>query len=72
MVLEHRHLFWMCIWLHLHTHTVTNTDISPDLGELAEIPRQCVSVQITPLQYGQGCRTFQTASCEIYSLRFFI
>jgi hypothetical protein len=49
----------MCIWLH--THTVTITDISSDLGELAEIPRQCVSVQITPLQYGQGCRIFQTA-----------
>jgi hypothetical protein len=33
-VFEHLQLLWMCIWLH--THTVTTTDVSPDLGELAE------------------------------------
>ena len=34
-VFEHLHLLWMGIWLH--THTITTTDVSPDLGELAEI-----------------------------------
>jgi len=34
-VFEHFQLLWMCIWLH--THTVTTTDVSPDLGDLAEI-----------------------------------
>ena len=34
-VFEHFHLLWMDIWLH--THTITTTDVSPDLGELAEI-----------------------------------
>ncbi len=28
-------MMWMGIWLH--THTVTTTDVSPDLGKLAEI-----------------------------------
>ena len=34
-VFEYLQLLWMCIWLH--THTVTTTDVSPDLAELAEI-----------------------------------
>jgi hypothetical protein len=33
-VFEHLQLLWIGIWLH--THTVTTTDVSPDLGELAE------------------------------------
>ena len=35
MVIEHLHLLWMGIWRH--THTATTMDVSPDLGELAEI-----------------------------------
>ncbi len=50
---------WMVIWLH--THTVTTTDVSPDLWDLAEILPDA-SVQTMPLCFGWGCRTFQTAS----------
>ena len=32
---EHLKQLWMGIWQH--THTATTTEISPDLGELAEI-----------------------------------
>ncbi len=35
MVIEHLHLLWMGIWRH--THTATTMDVSPGLGELAEI-----------------------------------
>jgi hypothetical protein len=34
-VFEHLEQLWMGIWQH--THTVTTTEVSPDLGELAEI-----------------------------------
>ncbi len=34
-VFEHLKQLWMEIWQN--THTVTTTDVSPDLGELAEI-----------------------------------
>jgi len=34
-VLQYLHLLWMVIWLH--THTLSTTDLSPDLGELAKI-----------------------------------
>jgi hypothetical protein len=33
-VFEHLELFCIDIWMHIHS--VTNTDVSPDLGELAE------------------------------------
>jgi hypothetical protein len=48
----------MGIWQHIHT--VTTTDVSPDLGELAEIIDD-VSVEMIPICY-RCCRTFQTAS----------
>ncbi len=50
---------WMGIWLH--THTVTNTDASPDFGKLAEILPNA-NVQAMPLHFDWGCRTFQTVS----------
>ena len=34
-VFEHFKQLWMGIWQH--THTIITTDVSPDLGELAEI-----------------------------------
>jgi hypothetical protein len=40
---------WMGIWQH--THTATTTELSPDLGELAEILDN-VSVEMIPLRYG--------------------
>ena len=50
-VFEHLQLLWMGIWLH--TQTVTTTDVSPDLGELAEIlVLGDASVQTIPLRYG--------------------
>jgi hypothetical protein len=49
----------MGIWQH--THTVTTTEVSPDLGEFAEI-LDAVSVEKIQLRYHWGCRTFQTAS----------
>jgi hypothetical protein len=39
---------WMGIWLH--THTITTTDASPDLGKLVEILPDA-SVQTMPLQF---------------------
>jgi hypothetical protein len=37
-VFEHLKQLWMGIWQHIHQiHTVTTTDVSPDLGEFAEI-----------------------------------
>jgi hypothetical protein len=34
-VFEHLTQLWMGIWQH--THTITTTEVSPDLGELAAI-----------------------------------
>jgi hypothetical protein len=42
-------------------HTLTTTELSPDLGKFAEI-RNDVNVKTIPIGYRQGCRTFQTAS----------
>ena len=47
-VFEHLQQLWMGIWQH--THTVTTTEVSPDLGELAEIIDD-VSVGMIPLRY---------------------
>ena len=49
-VFEHLQQVWMGIWLHTHTVSTT-TDVSPDLGELAEILGDA-SVQTIPLRYG--------------------
>ena len=58
-VFEHFKQLWMGIWQHIHA--ITTTELSPDLGELAEILDD-VSVEMIPLRYHLGCRTFQTAS----------
>jgi hypothetical protein len=58
-VFEHLKQLWMGIWQH--THTVTTTVISPELGELAEIIDD-VSVEMIPLRYYWGGGTIQTAS----------
>jgi hypothetical protein len=47
-VFEHLKQLWMSIWQH--THTVTTTDVSPDLGEFTEILDD-VSVEMIPLCY---------------------
>jgi hypothetical protein len=47
-VFEHIKQLWMGIWHH--THTVTTTDVSPDLGEFAEIIDD-VSAEMIPLRY---------------------
>jgi hypothetical protein len=44
------HLQLLCIDIWMHTHTVTTTDVSPDLGELAEILGDA-RVQTIPLSY---------------------
>ena len=46
-VFEHLKQLWMGIWQHIHT--VTTTDVSPDLGELAEILDD-VSVEMIPVR----------------------
>ena len=48
-VFEHHQMLGMGIWLH--THSVIITDVSPDLGELAESLGDA-SVQTIPLRYG--------------------
>jgi hypothetical protein len=45
-VFEHLKQLWMGIWQL--THTITTTDVSQDLGELAEIIDD-VSVEMIPL-----------------------
>ncbi len=54
-VLEHLKQLWMGKWQH--THTVTTTEVTPDLGELAEIIDD-VSVEMIPQRYRLGwqCR----------------
>jgi hypothetical protein len=47
-VFEQLKQLWMGIWQH--THTVTTTEVSPDLGELAEILGD-VSVEMIPIRY---------------------
>jgi hypothetical protein len=46
-VFEHLQLLGMGIWMHIHS--VTTTDVSPDLGELAKRLGD-VSVQTIPLR----------------------
>jgi hypothetical protein len=48
-VFEHLKQFWMGIWQHIHTITIT--ELSQDLGELAEILDD-VSVEMIPVRYG--------------------
>ena len=47
-VFEHLKQLWMGIWQH--TNTVTTTEVSPDLEELAEILDD-VSVGMIPVRY---------------------
>ena len=47
-MLEHLKQLWMGIWQH--THTITTTEVSPDLGEFTEILDD-VSVELIPLRY---------------------
>jgi hypothetical protein len=47
-VFEHLKQLWMGIWQH--THTITTTEVSLDLGEFAEILDD-VSVEMIPLRY---------------------
>ena len=47
-VFEHLKQLRMGIWQH--THTITTTEVSPDLGELAEVLDD-VSVEMIPLHY---------------------
>ncbi len=56
---QHFKQLWMSIWQH--THTVTTTEVSPDLGKFSEIIYD-VKVKMIPLRYCWGGRTFQTAS----------
>jgi hypothetical protein len=58
-VLEHLKQLWMGIWQH--NHTVATTEVSPYLGKFSEIIYD-VNVEMIPLHYHWGCRTFQTAS----------
>jgi hypothetical protein len=48
-VFEHHQLLGMGIWMHIYS--VTTTDVSPDLGELAEMLGD-VSVQTIPFSNG--------------------
>jgi hypothetical protein len=47
-VFEHLKQLWMVIWQHIHT--VTTTEVSPDLREFAEIIYD-VNVEMIPLRY---------------------
>ena len=46
--------------MRVHSHLIT-TEVATDLGEFAEILDD-ESVEMIPLRYRGGCRTFQTAS----------
>jgi len=47
-VFEHLKQLWMGIWRHIHT--ITTADVSPDLGEFAEILDD-VNVEMIPIRY---------------------
>ena len=47
-VFDYLKQLWMRIWQH--THTVTTTEVSPDLGEFTEILDD-VTVELIPLRY---------------------
>jgi hypothetical protein len=47
-VFEHLKQLWMGIWRHIHS--VTTTEVSPDLGEFAEILDD-VNVEMIPIRY---------------------
>jgi hypothetical protein len=47
-VFENLIQLWMGIWQH--THTVTTTEVSPDLGEFSEILDD-VGVEMIPIRY---------------------
>jgi len=64
-VFEHLKQLWRGIWQH--THTVTTTELSPDLEEFFTEILDDVSVEMIPLRYHWGCRTFQTVS-HIYAI----
>jgi hypothetical protein len=49
-VFEHLRLLCIDIWMHIHS--VTTTDVSPDLGELAESLGEDTRVQTIPLRNG--------------------
>ncbi len=58
-VFEHLKQLWMGIWQH--THTVTTTAVSPDIWK-SSMKSYDVNVEMIPLRYRWGYRTFQTAS----------
>jgi len=65
-VFEHLKQLWMSICQH--THTVTTTEVSPDLGEFTEILDD-ISVELIPLRYCSGCRTLSNCiphPCHTY------
>jgi hypothetical protein len=47
-VFEHLKQLWMGIWRH--THIITTTEVSSDLGKFAEVLDD-VSVEMIPLRY---------------------
>jgi len=47
-VFEHLKQLWMGIWRHIHS--VTTTEVSPDLGEFVEILED-VNVEMIPIRY---------------------
>jgi hypothetical protein len=47
-VFEYFKQLWMGIWRHIHS--VTTTEVPPDLGEYAEILDD-VSVEMIPIRY---------------------
>jgi hypothetical protein len=47
-VFEHFKQLWMGIWRHIHS--VTTTEVSPDLGEFAEVLDD-VNVEMIPIRY---------------------
>jgi hypothetical protein len=55
-VFEHLKQLWMGIWQH--THTITTTDVSQDLGEFTEILDH-VNMELIPLRYRWGYKPFK-------------
>ena len=47
-VFEHCKQLWMGIWRHIHT--VTTTEVSPDLGKFSEILDD-VNAEMIPIHY---------------------
>jgi hypothetical protein len=68
-VFEHLKQLWMGIWQHIHT--VTTTEVSPDVGDFADILDD-VSVEMIPLHIVEAVEPFKLHLTSMSYIYLFI